>query len=140
MAGKYGSASAAVTIDDHGGTPRIITSHVLTIGGLKITQITEENSPFGVAYEMNTPTGKQKFGPVTIHGNWDTSATTGPHVVFSTMETTPQDSTRTLVIAPGDSKTLTVEVYCTEYELILTDGKLTGYTATVMQAGLAVWA
>ncbi len=140
MAGKYGSASAAVTIDDHGGTPRIITAHVLTIAGMKITQITEENSPFGVAYEQNTPVGKQKFGPVTIHGNYDTSATTGPHVVFSTLETTPQDSTRTLVIAPGDGKTLTVEVYATEYELIMTDGKLTGYTATVVQAGLAVWA
>ncbi len=140
MSGKYGSASAAVTCDDHGGSPQTITSHVLTIGGLKITQITEENSPFGVAYEKNTPTGKQKFGPVTLHGNWDTSATSGPHVMFSTMETTPQDSTRTLVIAPGDSKTLTCEVYCTEYEVILTDGKLTGYTVQLMQAGLAAWA
>lgn len=139
MAGKYGSASVAVTIDDHGGTPRIITAHVLTIGGLKITQMTQENSPFGVAYEQNTPVGKQKFGPVTIAGNYDTSATTGPHVVFSTLETTPQDSTRTLVIAPGDSKTLTVEGYVVEYEIVLTDGKLSGYTAQFVQAGLAVW-
>ena len=139
MSGKYGSASVTVTIDDHGGTPRIITPHVLTIGGLKITQITEENSPFGMANEQYTPVGKQKFGPVTIHGNWDTSATTGPHVVFSTMETTPQDSTRTLLINPGDSKALTVEVYVTDYEIVLTDGKLSGYNATVSQAGAAAW-
>lgn len=110
-----------------------------TIGGLKIKQITEENSPFGVAYETNTPVGKQQFGPVEIGGDWDTSATTGPHVVFGTLETTPQDSTRTLVVVPGDSKTLTVEGYIVDYEVILTDGKLTGYKAQFVQAGLAAW-
>lgn len=139
MAGKYGSASASITIDDHGGTPRDITAHVTAISGLKISQITEENSPFGMANERNTPVGKQKFGPVTIEGNFDTSATTGPHVVFGTLETTPQDSSRTLVIVPGDSKTLTVEVIATDYELVLTDGKLTGYRATVQQVGAAAW-
>jgi|SRR5579872_3458615 len=136
---KYGSASAVVTIDDHGGTPRIITAHVLTIGGLKITQISEENSPFGMNHEQNTPVGKQKFGPVTITGNYDDTATTGPHAVFSTLETTPSDSTRTLVVSPDGTKNLTVEVYCVEYEPILTNGKLTGYSATLVQQGLAVW-
>ncbi len=140
MAGKYGSPSVAVTIDDHGGTPRVITPHVLTIGGLKISQIKEENSPFGQAYESYAVVGKQQFGPVDIAGNWDTSATTGPHVVFSTMETATTDATRTLVIAPGDSKTLTVEGYITDYEVVLTDGKLNGYKAQFVQAGLAVWA
>ncbi len=139
MAGKYGSSSATVTIDDHGGTPRDITAHVLSIGGLKISHITEENSPFGANYEKNTPTGKQKFGPVTIGGNWDTTATTGPHVVFSTLETLPSDSTRTLVVVPGDLKTLTVEGYVTEFEPIMNNGKLTGYTALFVQAGLAAW-
>lgn len=139
MAGKYGSASASVTIDDHGGTPRDVTAHVLKIGGLKISQITEENSPFGMANERNMPVGKQKFGPVTIEGNWDTSATTGPHVVFSTLETTPQDSTRTLVVIPGDSKTLTVEGFVTEFEPVMNNGKLTGYTALFVQHGLAAW-
>lgn len=139
MSGKYGSASASISVDDHGGTPRDITSHVLTIGGLKINQITEENSPFGVAYEKHTPVGKQQFGPVEVAGNFDTTADTGPHAVFGTLETTPQDSTRTLTIVPGDSKTLTCEVYCVDYELVLTDGKLTGYKAQLVQAGLAAW-
>ena len=59
--------------------------------------------------------------------------------MFSTLETTPQDSTRTLTIAPGDSKSLTCEGFVVEYELILTDGKLTGYSATFVQSGLAAW-
>ncbi|HXD16401.1 MAG TPA: hypothetical protein VN654_05235 [Vicinamibacterales bacterium] len=137
--GKQGSAQATISIDDHGGVLRDITAHVRTIGGLKITQITEENSPFGVAFEKNTPVGKQKFGPVTIAGDFDSSPTTGPHVVFGTLETLPGDSTRTLTIVPGDSKTLSGEGYVTEYELVLTDGKLTGYTAQYVQAGLFAW-
>lgn len=139
MSGKYGSASASITIDDHGGTPRDITGHVRTIGGLKITQITEENSPFGMDHEQNVPVGKQKFGPVQLHGDFDTTPDTGPHAVFSTLETTPNDATRTLVIVPGDGKTLTVEGFVTEYEPVLTDGKLTGYNATFVQFGAAAW-
>lgn len=137
--GKQPSAATTVTIDDHGGTPRDITAHCRTIGGVKVSQITEENSPFGVAYEKNTPVGKQKFGPVTIGGDFDTSATTGPHVVFSTLETLPSDATRTLVVSPGDGKTCTVEGYVNEYEVLFNDGKLTGYNAQFVQAGLAVW-
>src|SRR5689334_11615912 len=136
---KYGSASAVITIDDHGGTPRIITGHVRTIGGLKITQITEENSPFGVAYEQNTPVGKQRVGPVSIEGDFDTTATTGPHAVFSTLETSPSDATRTLDISPDGTKHLSGEGYVTEYELVLSDGKITGYKATFVQAGLFAW-
>jgi len=142
MAGKYGSASSTTMIqydDGPGGTLRNVTAHVLTIGGLKIEQINEENSPFGQAYESNTPVGKQKFGPVVIEGNWDTTATTGPHAVFGTPDSDPNGTLRTLTITPGDSKTLTCETRLQDYELILTDGKLTRYRATVVQAGLAAW-
>lgn len=140
MPGKYGSASAAISYDSTaGGALQNITAHVLTIGGLKIEQITEENSPFGQAYESHTPVGKQKFGDVTIVGNWDTSATSGPHVVFGDPDDGPQDATRTLTIAPGDLKSLTVETRLVSYEVQLSDGKLTGYTAVVRQAGLAAW-
>lgn len=140
MAGKYGSASATVSYDDSpGGTLRAVTAHVRSIGGLKIEQITEENSPFGQAYESNTPVGKQRFADVEISGDWDTSATTGPHVVFGTPDSDPNGSTRTLTIVPGDSKTLTVETRLVSYEVVMTDGKLTGYKAVVKQAGLAAW-
>lgn len=136
---KFGSKDAVVTIDDHGGTPRIITTNVRTIGGLKISQITEENSPFGVAYETNTPVGKQRMGPVTIEGDFETTATTGPHAVFSTLETSPSDATRTLDVSPDGTKHLSGEGYVTDYELVLNNGKITGYKATFMQAGLFAW-
>jgi hypothetical protein len=84
--------------------PRSSPAHVRTIGGLKISQITEENSPFGVAYETNTPVGKQRMGPVTIEGDFDTAATIGSHAVFGTLETTPSDATRTLDVSPDGTK------------------------------------
>jgi len=140
MAGKYGSASVAISYDDGpGGTLRAVTAHVLSIGGIKIEQISEENSPFGQAYESNTPVGKQRFADVEIAGNWDTSATTGPHVVFGAPDSDPNGSTRTLTIVPGDSKSMTVETRLVSYEVVLTDGKLSGYKAMVKQAGLAAW-
>lgn len=140
MAGKYGSASVTISYDDSaGGTLRNVSAHVLTIGGLKIEQITEENSPFGQAYESNTPVGKQRFADVEIAGNWDTTATTGPHVVFGSPDSDPNGSTRTLTVAPGDSKSFTVETRLASFEVVLTDGKLTGYKAVVRQAGLAAW-
>ncbi len=142
MAGKYGSAVSTTMVqydDGPGGTLRNITAHVLTIGAIEIEQITEENSPFGQAYESHTPVGKQRFPDVEITGNFDTTATTGPHVVFGAPDSDPNGTTRTLTITPGDSKSMTVETRLVKYSLILTDGKLTGYKALVRQAGLAAW-
>jgi hypothetical protein len=142
MPGKYGSASSTTMVQfdsTPGGSLANATAHIRSIGGLKIEQITEENSPFGMAYETNTPVGKQKFGDVTIEGDWDTTASTGSHAIFGTPDTDPNGSTRTLTITPGDSKTLTCECRLVSYELKMTDGKLTGYAAVIRQAGLAAW-
>lgn len=140
MAGKYGSASISITYDDGpGGTGRDVTAHVLTMGGVKIEQLTEQTNPFGTAYEAHTPVGVQRFPDVPFEGLFDTTATTGPHVVFGTPDTSPQASTRTLVIVFGDSKTMTVETRLVDYEVLGQVGALTRYRATVRQAGLAAW-
>ena len=140
MPGKYGPASVALSYDDGpGGTLRNVTAHALTIGGIKIEQITEETSPFGVNYESNTPIGKQKFNDVAIAGLFDTTATTGPHVVFGDPDDSPQDATRTLTFTPGDSKTCTVETRLVSYEVKPDKGGLTRFEAVVRQAGLAAW-
>lgn len=142
MAGKYGSSSSTTMVqydDSPGGTLRNVTAHVRAIGGIKIEELTVENSPFGQAYESNTPVGKQRFPDVEISGDWDTTAITGSHAVFGTPDDGPQDSLRTLTVTPGDSKSFTVETRLVSYELVLTNGQLTGYKAVVRQAGLAAW-
>lgn len=140
MAGKYGSASVVITCDDGpGGTARTITSYVTSISGIKKESITQEVSPFGQAYEQNLPTGKTKFADITIKGFYDTTATSGPHVVFLTPDTDPNGSTRTFTFAPGDSKTFTAEVMLESYEVGASNGKLTEYTAVLKQSNAGAW-
>jgi hypothetical protein len=142
MAGKYGSASITITYDDGpGGTGRAITSFVLTMGGVKITSNTEQSNAFGDAWEKHNATGVSKVEPITLEGFWDTTATTGPHVVFLAPDDGPQDATRTLVIAFGDSKTFTCETILKSYEVLGQNGNLTRFKAEILPTGTPVgWA
>jgi hypothetical protein len=141
MAGKYGSASLAVSLDDApGGTLRVITPHVREIGGIKVEAITEESNPFGTAWRGTTPTGTATIADVAIKGHFDTSATTGPHVVMGTPDKNPQDATRTFVFAPGDGKTFTAECRLVSYEVIAENEKLTQYEAVIRFDGVGTWA
>lgn len=141
MAGKYGSASITVTYDDGpGGTGRAVTNHILTMGGAKITSMTEASHAFGDSWEEHTPSGVKRMEPITLEGFWDTTATTGPHVVFGDPDDGPQDATRTLVLGFGDSKTLTVETYLTSYEVLGQVGQLTRFRAEIQPTGTATWA
>src|SRR3990167_5732927 len=110
MAGKYGAASIAISFDDApGGSLQVITGHVLTMSGVKITSAMQLSHAFGDSAEESTPSGMTKVDPITLAGFWDTTATTGPHVVFLTPDDGPQDSTRSLRIVFGDSKQFDVE-------------------------------
>jgi hypothetical protein len=139
MAGKYGSPSVTVTLDDSGGTPRVITGHVLTMGGAKITANMMPSHTFGDAWEEHTPTGLQKGEDMTLEGFWDTTATTGPHAVFGTLDSSPQGTTRTLVIVFGDSKTVTMEVRQVDYEVLAVVGELTKFRALLRPTGAVTW-
>lgn len=142
-AGKFGSASLVITIDDApGGSPQTITSHVRDIGGVKVEAITQQSNPFGVSYEEHTPTGVAKMGPIAIHGFYNTTATSGPHVVFMVQsgDRDPQGATRTFTFAPGDSKTFTAEVRLLSYEVLGKNGNLTEYEATIQPTGTLTWA
>jgi hypothetical protein len=140
-AGKFGSSSVEIHLDDGpGGTLRDITAYVTSIGGVKVSQITEKTNPFGTSHEENTPVGMQHVDDITIEGYYDTTATTGPHVVMGTPDDDPQDATRTFTFTPGDSKTFTMECRLVDYSVIATNGNLTKYQSTIRQAGAASWA
>ena len=79
MAGKYGSGSWQVQYDDApGGSLTDVTAHVLTIGGIKVEQITEQSNPFGTTAEAHTPVGMQRVPDIPIEGFYDTTASSGP--------------------------------------------------------------
>lgn len=140
MAGKYGSGSIAISVDDGpGGTLRNITAHVLSISGIKIEQITEQSNPFGTTNEAHTPVDMQRVPDIDIEGFFDTTATTGPHVVLGDPDNGPQDSTRSFRFEPGDSKQFNVETRLVEYEVLGKVGSLTRYRAKLRQAGAGAW-
>lgn len=141
MAGKYGSASVTCTLEDApGGTARNILGHILTMGGVKVTSATEDSTAFGVSWRAHTPTGMNSVPDITLEGFWDTTATTGPHVVLGTVDDGPQDDGRELIVGFGDSKTFTIDVRLVEYEVIATVGQLTRFRALLRPTGTGAWA
>lgn len=142
MAGKYGSASVTVTYDDApGGTPRVITNFVMELGGAKIKVETQSSEAFGDAWAEHTPTGKRSSPDIPVSGHFDTTPTTGPHVVLNpgAGDADPNADTRTLVIVFGDGKTFTVETRLVEYEVKASNGQLTAFAAVIRPTGAAAW-
>jgi hypothetical protein len=141
MAGKYGAASFTVAVDDGpGGTARTVTSHILSTSGHKLSSVLEIATAFGVSFEASLPVGLKKVDPLTLEGFWDTTATTGPHVVFGDPDDGPQDSTRTVTFGYGDSKTFAGEAYLESYEVMPSVGALTRFRAVLQPTGTWAWA
>lgn len=140
MAGKYGAQSVTVTYDDGpGGTGRVVTSHVLTMGGVELTSGMEETTAMGASNKSHAPVGLLWMEDLELEGHWDTTATTGPHAVFIAPDDGPQDNTRTLVVVFGDSKTMTVETRLVSYSVMATVGQLQRFKALIRPTGAPVW-
>ena len=138
-AGKHGSSEITISYDDGpGGSPQTITSYVLTMGPVKLTSNIQASTAYGDTIEKMLPTGLEKIDPITIHGFWNDTATTGSHVVFLAPDTNPQGSTRTLAIVFGNSKTWTSEGFLVSYSVIGVVNKLTEFEA-VLQQNSGTW-
>lgn len=142
---KYGSSVVVVTIDDApGGTARIITPYVTTIGGIKVESITQQTNPFGTASEAHTPVGVTKTPDIPISGFFDDTAAVGPHVVFGApaswaLDIAPASVGRVLVILAATGATFTITVHLVSYEVSPKNGALTEYVALVRQKAAGVW-
>ena len=95
---KYGSGSVTVTIDDSGGTPRIVTPYVNSINGMKIETITQEINPFGGTAEKPNSVGVYKSQTISVTGFLDDTATVGVIAVFGTISSTVAASSRTIAV------------------------------------------
>lgn len=124
--------------DSPGGSARTITSYMLEMSGAKLTSIMQESTAFGDTFKKMLPTGVVEAAKISISGFWDTTATSGPHAVFSAPDDGPQDSTRTLTIVFGDSKTWTCEGYLESYEVIGKPSSLTRFEAVYIP-NTAAW-
>jgi hypothetical protein len=139
---KFGSSVVTVTIDDApGGTPRIITPYVNTIGGLAIELLTQQTNPFGTSNESHTPTGMEKTPDIAIAGFHDNTATLGPHVVLKPVaaDKSPASVGRVLVILAASGATFTITVHLVKYDILAKNGALTEYAALVRQKSAGIW-
>lgn len=140
--GKQSSSDVTITYDDApGGTPRVITGFIMELGGAEIEVELQSSESFGDAWREHSPTGMRNSPPINMKGDFDTTATTGPHVTLRPVDgdAAPNALTRTLVIVFGDSKTFTVETRLQKYKAQANNGKLTSFEATVQPTGQAVW-
>jgi hypothetical protein len=134
---KYGSPSVTITLDDSGGTPRIITSFVLSMGALKITNKTQGNTPFGTAWEGSLVTGMRAGAPIALSGLYDDTALVG---TGATLQVTDADAvpgfTRTLSIVIGGGHTYLAEVILQDAAIVPKAGALTEYASTLLPTGV----
>jgi hypothetical protein len=142
---KYGSSVVTVTLDDApGGTPRIITPYVNTIGGIGIELLTQQTNPFGTAFESHTATGMEKTADIPMTGFFDDTATLGPKVMFfsnttKNLDKAPGSVGRVLVILAATSHTFTITVHVVKAEIIAKNGNLTEYAVLLRQKSAGVW-
>ena len=135
---KHGSAEITITLDDQGGTPRIITPYVQELGGMEIEAITVQSNPFGTDAEGHTPVGVSRTPDIAISGFHDDTATVGPHVVLRAIDKTVTAASRTLAVVTGGG-TFTVEGLVVKYGVVPSRNNLTGYTSLFRPVALGVW-
>lgn len=142
---KYGSSVVTITLDDApGGTPRIITPYVNTIGGIGIELLTQQTNPFGSSSESHTPTGMEKTSDIAMTGFFDDTATLGPKVMFflaatKDLDKAPASVGRVLVILAATSHTFTITVHVVDAKIIAQNGALTEYSVLLRQKSSGVW-
>lgn len=113
MAFVHGKNSA-FSIDDSGGTERILSTYVDSVSG-PIARALSEVSAFGDGGVKNIP-GLQN-STFSVSGHWDPTTTTGPHAVLSGLMTAT--ATSTFKFGPAGTTAsnprLTGESWCTNY-------------------------
>lgn len=140
MAGKYGPASVTVTLEDGpGGTARSLQNFILEGIRVKTTSLTADTTALGDSFEEHTPIGIRRVEPITLTCIWDTTGTTGTHAVLNAVDDGPQDDGRQMVVVFGDSKTFTVDVRLTSYEVIAQNGNIQTCVAELLPTGAGVW-
>lgn len=139
--GKQSSSAVTVSLTDSGAVARTITSFIMQMGGAKINVAMQDSTAFGDSWNKMNPTGMRSVAPIPVSGDFDTTTTTGPHVVMNPVDAdaAPNATPRTLVIVFGDSKTFTVSVRIADYEVTPNNGKLTGFKCTLQPTGSGVW-
>jgi len=129
---QYSSANLTFTIKDTGGTPRITTTYIRSIGGVSIEAIIQEATAFGMTWATYVSTAIKKMAPLVMGGFYDTAADVGPNVLYCGHE----GETRTgCILLFGGSKSVTFDAIIQKYERLPKLGAMTEYQVTLQPTG-----
>ena len=132
---QYSSANIIISVKDTGGTPRILTPYVRSIGGVSIESVIQESTAFGDTWQKSVSAAISKMAAITLGGFYDTAATVGPDVLFAGK----QGETRTgCIITWGGTKTTTFDAIIQKYERLPKLGGMTEYSVTLQPTGTVV--
>ena len=130
---QYSSANVVVDVDDNGGSPQTFTAFVRAIGNISIEGIIQESTTFGVSWASYVSTAIKKMAPLTLGGFYDTTATSGPDVLFAGYA--GSTTTRTVKITYGGGKYTSFEALIQKYERMPKLGAMTEYQVTLQPTG-----
>lgn len=133
---KYGSNSVQIDFDNSGGTPVDMSNYIHELGPIKVASAEmQESHAFGDAWKEFLATGVRMMEPFDIVGFYDDTATTGPDAIFNDVADGPADSTRTITVTWGGSKTTSVECWISAYQRAAVRGELHLFTVTLTPTG-----
>jgi hypothetical protein len=139
MSGLYGPADVTVTFEDSpGGTARNIENFLINGISAKVLSRLFRSDALGDVWEEHVPTGKKAGELMTLEGLWDTTATTGSHVLFKDVDDGPQDDTRELVVNFGDSKSFTFQMRLMSFEVLAENESVQRFRAELQPTGAVV--
>lgn len=128
---KYGSDDIVLEFDStEGGSLSAITQYITGINGINIEALLEEGTTFGDSWVEQLFTGIKQMGDITLDGQYDDTASTGPNVVFIGI-----GQTRTFKITYGSTKTTSVETIIKSYNRTPVRKELTKFQVVLSPTG-----
>jgi hypothetical protein len=131
---NYGSNSTTIEIDDSGGTPRDLSTQILSINGVTIEAVTEESHGYNKAWAEVLATGMRRIEPVEAEGFFNDAAN-GAHAVMKGVATGPSSGTRTIKFGWGGGWFTAFETLITKYGRLPKVGAITRYKTTLTPSG-----
>jgi hypothetical protein len=130
-AGKHNSTEFTLTIDkSDGGALQDITAYLTKIGDVVVSKGTVVSTPFGATSSTYLLGVIKDYPAFTLEGFYDDTATDGPDAILNVGKVT-HAVTRSFVLTVASGKTLTGELWITDYKRSFTVGDYTGFVATV---------
>ena len=132
---KYGSNSLAISVDNSSGAAQVMTSYITEVSGVEVEALLEESHSFGDAWFESLATGVRKGSDIELSGFFDDASSTGPDAIFNDVADGPADSTRTITITWGGSKTTSCETIISKYTRTAVRNELTKFSVTLTPTG-----